>query len=192
MPIMLSSFLTTMIMFSTLSVFVAIAVDFLKYDNKNDTKKSRKSIVATGTMVGFYIFYFLTIRFHIGSLKFISPTLAIFGTALVVSGAVINILGRLTLKNNWANHIKIYNGHQLMVTGTYRLVRHPLYASIMLMLLGGSIAYRNWLSAILTIFIFIPFMSYRAKQEENLLTVEFPEYADYKRETGMFFPKIRR
>ena len=181
-----------MIMFSTLSVFVAIVVDFVKYDNKSDTKKSRKSIVATGTMVGFYNFYFFTIRFHIGSLNFISPTCAVFGTAMVVSGAVINILGRLTLKNNWANHIKIYKGHKLMVTGSYRFVRHPLYSSIMLMLIGGSIAYRNWLSAILTIIIFIPFMYYRAKQEENLLSVEFLDYSVYKRRTGMFFPKIRR
>jgi len=70
------------------------------------------------------------------------------------------------------------------------VVRHPLYASIMLMLFGGSIAYRNWLSAVLTAFVFIPFMYYRAKQEETLLQEEFTEYEEYKNTTGMFFPKL--
>ncbi|MGK0469242.1 MAG: protein-S-isoprenylcysteine O-methyltransferase Ste14, partial [Clostridium sp.] len=39
-------------------------------------------------------------------------------------------------------------------------------------------------------FIFIPFMYYRAKQEETLLIQTFSEYNDYIKRTGMFFPKI--
>lgn len=109
---------------------------------------------------------------------------------MIVIGTVINIIGRIQLKSNWANHIKIYKNHSLINRGIYKVVRHPLYASIMLMLFGGSIAYRNWLSAVLTAFVFIPFMYYRAKQEETLLQEEFTEYEEYKNTTGMFFPKL--
>jgi protein-S-isoprenylcysteine O-methyltransferase Ste14 len=111
---------------------------------------------------------------------------------MIVAGAIINLLGRVQLKGNWTNHIKIYESHSLVNRGIYNVVRHPLYASIMLMLFGGSVAYRNWLSAALTAFVFIPFMYYRAKQEEVLLLEEFTEYVEYKKTTGMFLPKLWR
>lgn len=192
MLIILSRFLSFLIMLSTASVFIAIAVDFKKYNNKNNTKHGKKSIVATGTMLGFYLVYYIVIRLEIGNLQFSGVIYSMIGTLFVVAGAAINVLGRLKLKDNWANHIKIYDKHTLVTVGVYRVVRHPLYASIMLMLLGGSLAYQNWLSAILTVFVFIPFMYYRAKQEEMLLITEFPEYLQYKHKVGMFFPKIWR
>jgi protein-S-isoprenylcysteine O-methyltransferase Ste14 len=108
---------------------------------------------------------------------------------MVGVGAVINIWGRILLRNNWANHIKIYAGHTLVRRGIYRVVRHPLYASIILMLLGGSVLWQNYLSALATVVFFIPAMVYRAKQEERLLREHFPDYAAYQQQAGMFFPK---
>ena len=49
---------------------------------------------------------------------------------------------------------------------------------------------QNYLVFILNTIIFIPFMYYRAKQEEKELVKEFKEYKDYSKKTGMFFPKI--
>jgi len=114
------------------------------------------------------------------------------GTFLVVFGAVINIFGRLYLKGNWANHVKIYEGHKLITGGPYRFVRHPLYSSIIIMLLGGSIAYANWLCVVLILVVFIPSMVYRGKQEEEMLSKEFAEYSTYKQNVGMLFPKSFR
>ena len=184
--------LSALITISVISVFAAVIVDFVKYNDKNAVKKSRRSIVATGSMIGFYVVYYMVLRFWLGRLYFVNIYVIILGTAMVVAGAVINIIGRIELKGNWANHIKIYEDHSLVNCGTYKIVRHPLYASIMLMLLGGSIAYRNWLGAFLTAAVFIPFMYYRAKQEEALLLEEFAEYEEYKKTTGMFFPKLWR
>ena len=185
-----SYIISALITLSVVAVFVAIFIDFVIYNSKNTVKKSRRSIVATGSMIGFYVVYYFVLRYRIGGLYFIDPYIIIIGTAMIVAGAVFNILGRIQLKGNWANHIKIYEGHSLVNRGIYKVVRHPLYASIMLMLFGGSIAYRNWLSAVLTAFVFIPFMYYRAKQEETLLQEEFAEYEEYKKTTGMFFPKL--
>jgi protein-S-isoprenylcysteine O-methyltransferase Ste14 len=42
----------------------------------------------------------------------------------------------------------------------------------------------------LTLFIFLPMMIYRAKQEEQLLSERFPDYKDYKKKVSMFIPKI--
>jgi len=185
-----SYIVSALVTLSVVAVFVAIFIDFVIYNNKNTVKKSKRSIVATGSMIGFYVIYYLVLRYRLGRLFIIDYNIIYIGTAMIVAGAIINILGRLQLKGNWANHIKIYEGHILVNRGIYKVVRHPLYASIMLMLFGGSIAYRNWLSAVLTAFVFIPFMYYRAKQEETLLQEEFAEYAEYKKTTGMFFPKL--
>jgi protein-S-isoprenylcysteine O-methyltransferase Ste14 len=106
-----------------------------------------------------------------------------------MSGTAVNIAGRIELKGNWANHIKIYKNHSIVTNGVYSYVRHPLYSSIIFMLYGGSLIYFNWFSAVLVTFIFIPAMIYRARQEEQLLIKEFPVYEEYKRQVGLFFPK---
>lgn len=179
---------------SVISVFIAIFINFITDDKNKPVKKSKRSIVATGTMTLYYLFYYVILRFEIGIVSLnndnIYYSIVIIGTIIIAAGAIINIKGRLILENNWANHIKIYENHNLVKVGAYGIVRHPLYASIMLMLLGGSFVYRNWISLILTIGIFIPFMYYRAKQEEELLQNEFSEYKDYIRKVGMFFPKM--
>jgi len=176
---------------SVFAVFAAITADFINYDKKTDVKKSRRSFVATGSMFGFYAVYYIVLRLGLGSLNLLNTPAIIAGTAAIAAGAAMNISGRLSLKGNWANHIKIYGDHKLVNRGVYKFIRHPLYASIMLMLSGGSLAYRNWLSAALTAFVFIPFMYYRARQEEALLIAELPGYGEYMRITGMFFPKLR-
>jgi len=184
--------LSVVISLSVVAVFVAVLVDFVVYDRKDTVKKSRRSIVATGSMFGFYAVYYVTLYLRIGRLDYVNLPVLLMGTAMVAAGAAINILGRVTLKGNWANHIKIYEDHSFIQHGIFGVVRHPLYASLMLMLLGGSLAYRNWLSAVLTVAVFIPFMTYRARQEEMLLKEEFPQYEAYIKTTGMFFPKLWR
>jgi protein-S-isoprenylcysteine O-methyltransferase Ste14 len=179
---------------SVIAVFIAIAMDFIYFNKRDDTKREKKSVVSTGTMVMYYILYYLIIRKGLNPLtienKLLHHLLVVIGAVFVVTGAIVNIWGRWQLKNNWANHIKIYENHSLVTTGAYALVRHPLYSSIILMLFGGSIVYLNYISAILTAVIFIPFMYYRARQEEVLLDQTFPDYSEYKRKTGMFFPKL--
>ena len=180
---------------SVIAVFAAVMVDFAKYGDRGAVKKGRRSIVATGSMIGFFAVFCLVIYLRWGSIHFddaMAMTMIIAGTSMVFAGAAMNIAGRLRLGGNWANHIRIYDGHTLVRRGIYKIVRHPLYASIMLMLFGGSVAYRNWLGAVLAACVFVPFMYYRAKQEERLLQEEFAEYGEYRKKTGMFFPKLWR
>ncbi|MCP4219077.1 MAG: isoprenylcysteine carboxylmethyltransferase family protein, partial [bacterium] len=101
-----------------------------------------------------------------------------------------NIVGRIQLGRNWANHIRIYEAHTFVARGVYRVVRHPLYASIIWMFLAAGLVYCNWAALLATGLVFIPMMIFRAKQEERLLTRQFKEYRDYREKTGMFFPKI--
>ena len=179
---------------SLLSLFVSILIDFILYTKDEHIKLEKKSIVETGTMTIFLFAFYLILLTRIGIVPVydnnLKPIIIIIGTLAIVSGCIINIMGRFNLGSNWANHIKIYDDHTLVQNGMYKIVRHPLYGSIMLMFYGAILVYRNILCFLAVTFIFIPFMYYRAKQEETLLIQTFSEYKNYKKRTGMFFPKI--
>lgn len=191
---MFSFIIQLIICTSVLGLFVSILIDFTLYTRDEHIKKEKKSIVETGTMTLFLVAFYLILMTKIGIFPIyynnLKHIIIIIGTLAIVSGCFINITGRFNLGSNWANHIKIYDEHTLVQKGMYKIVRHPLYASIMLMFYGTCLVYRNILCFFAVTFIFIPFMYYRAKQEETLLIQAFPEYKDYKRRTGMFFPKI--
>lgn len=181
---------------SVTALVISIVADFFFYGEEQNIKKSKKSIVATATMFLFFFVYYGVIRYRLGQYYFLEEQtgkiFSILGTTMISLGAIANILGRLKLKENWSDHIKIYNEHKLITSGIYRIVRHPLYSSLMLMLFGGVLVFKNYLCFLLTVFVFIPFMHYRASQEEELLFKEFTEYEEYKTNTGMFFPKMKR
>lgn len=101
-------------------------------------------------------------------------------------------MGRLFLKHNWANQVTIYDNHTLVTKNVYKFLRHPLYASLIWMLMGGGLIYSSYFAILSVLVIFIPMMYYRAKQEEKLLLTEFVEYLNYIQKTGMFFPKFFR
>ncbi len=175
-------------------LFTSIMINFAESSGKK-IRKEKKSIVETGTMTLFFIGYYILIRFRIGEIAVsahIRHYLIILGLACVVSGCIINVSGRFYLGKNWANQIKIYDNQTFTRKGVFNIVRHPLYASLMLMFYGACIVYPNYLAFLANTFIFIPFMYYRARQEEKLLSETFNEYRQYKKEVGMFFPKIKK
>ena len=159
---------------------------------KNNQKREVKSIVETASMTGFFIIiWFVTIN-KLGTYNYQNIYLDILFFVVYVIGLLFNLLGRYYLGNNWGNNVIIYNNHTLVNKGVYNVVRHPLYASIIWMIYAVGVLFKNYLVIILNTIIFIPFMYYRAKQEEKELMKEFKEYKNYRKKIGMFFPKIIR
>jgi len=176
------------------AIFTFIAINFFDAQPKKNVKKENKSIVETGTMVLFFIIFYLVVRFRIGAFEFnnlyVRIPLIILGLIVILIGTYFNIKGRLILGKNWANQIKIYKNQTLVTENVYSVVRHPLYASLIWMFYASSIIYFNWLAFLINSIIFIPFMIYRANQEEELLKKEFKNYNDYQKKVGRFFPKL--
>jgi len=177
-----------------MAILVSVLYNFANA-NPNKPKKEKRSIVATGTMMAFFVAYYLVLRFRISMLDYnnlyVRVPLIIVSLVVMVFGAYMNVSGRLSLGKNWSDHIKIYRDQTLVTEGMYRYVRHPLYASLIWMFIAGSIIFMNPLSLAMALLIFLPFMYYRAKQEEVLLQKTFKDYDDYRKKTGMFFPKLR-
>jgi protein-S-isoprenylcysteine O-methyltransferase Ste14 len=173
----------------------AIVIDFARYHRQRgrDVVRSGRSLVETGSMTAFFIVYYLAIRFRVleipasGALR---TAMISAGLLLLVAGACLNVWGRVKLESNWANQIKIYEGHTLKTSGPYSIVRHPLYASLIWMFVGGSLVYSNPLSLLLTAAVFVPMMVARAKKEEALLSEAFgAQHDEYRGRTGMLFPR---
>lgn len=183
------------IMLCTAVIIIAVIIDFVEFDKKDKVKAEKKSIVETGTMFLFFLAYYSFIRFGIGYIKieFNLPyvILNIICLAVLIAGCAFNVIGRFNLGGNWSNQIKVYKDHSFVSTGVYSIVRHPLYASLIWIFIAASLIFMNYLALFATLLIFIPFMYYRAKQEEVVLATEFKEYKIYQRRVGMFFPKMK-
>ena len=83
----------------------------------------------------------------------------------------------------------VKEGHELVITGPYRVVRHPIYSGILLAMLGSALVVGTpWLIA----FVFVgAYLAYCAKTEEQLMMQQFPnEYTRYKRKTKMLIPFV--
>jgi protein-S-isoprenylcysteine O-methyltransferase Ste14 len=184
----------SIISLSVFLLFVSIIIDFTLYSRDEDVQTEKKSIVETGSMTLFFLLFYLILLsgkwvWHI-SPGHTKEILTVLGTMMIVTGCFINIRGRFHLGKNWANQIKIYEGHDLVQTGMYRWVRHPLYASLILMFYGACLIFRSAAAVLAVTLVFVPFMYYRALQEENLLIQKFSQYEKYRRKTGMFLPRI--
>lgn len=176
------------------TILIAVALNFAMGRVKRNLRRQKKSMVATGTMLLFLGLFMFLLKTRIGYLDIQNIVIRFFlsltGLAIIILGTVVNLKGRLTLGENWANQIKIYQQHRLVTRDVYRIVRHPLYASTLWMFYGACLVQVNWFTLMGTTTIFLPMMVYRARQEENLLIKEFAEYQQYRATTGMFFPKI--
>lgn len=159
---------------------------------ENNKKKEVKSIVETTSMTLFFVIILLITNLRIGFYDYQNIYLDILFIIIYIVGVIFNLLGRYYLGHNWGNNVVIYNNHTLINKCVYRVVRHPLYASIIWMLYSVGILFQNYIVIVLNTIVFIPFMYYRAKQEEKELLKVFSEYNNYKKNTGMFFPKIFR
>jgi len=188
-------------LFQTIKCIIVILGIFLIYmrvfknfkdakNQKNNKKKEVKSIVETASMTSFFIVIWLVTVSKIGMFEYENIYLDIIFLMIYIIGIAFNLLGRYYLGYNWGNNIVIYNNHTFVKDGVYKVVRHPLYASIIWMIYAVGVLFQNYFVIILNTIVFIPFMYYRAKQEEKELIEVFEEYKQYKKNTGMFFPKI--
>jgi protein-S-isoprenylcysteine O-methyltransferase Ste14 len=80
--------------------------------------------------------------------------------------------------------------HQLVTSGPYRWVRHPLYTIASSMFIGFGMMADNWFIALLGIIAFIGMAIRTPKEEANLIEKFGDEYREYMTRTGRFWPKF--
>jgi protein-S-isoprenylcysteine O-methyltransferase Ste14 len=118
-----------------------------------------------------------------------SPWLAGIGLAIFVLGLALAIWARVYLGRNWGMPMTQKVDPELVTTGPYHRVRHPIYSGIILAMIGTTIAVSlYWLVAVLLIGTYF---LYSATVEERSMTERFPvSYPKYKQSTKMLIPFI--
>lgn len=175
-----------------ITVLTAVLLNFLLREPSVIAVKERKSLVATGTMIGFLVFFWVLIRWNIGVIHISSDALfiicVIMGLALVILGCIVNLLGRKALGSLWADNVTVYSNQQVLDRGIFGVVRHPLYASLIWMYFGVALVYQNYAAFLANCLVFVPAMMLRSYQEEKMLESVFPQYAEYRKRVGRFLP----
>jgi protein-S-isoprenylcysteine O-methyltransferase Ste14 len=82
--------------------------------------------------------------------------------------------------------------HQLVTSGPYRWVRHPLYTVGSSMFIAFGMMADNWFIALLGILAFIAMAARTPKEEANLIEKFGDEYREYMKRTGRFFPRFSK
>jgi len=111
------------------------------------------------------------------------------GFLLVVLGLGLGLMARRQLAENWAHswEYQVKQKQELVTTGIYSLIRHPIYASFAFASIGAELVAKSWL---VVLFFGLFWTSYRqAKKEEILLEGHFgAAYKMYMNHTKMFIP----
>ena len=99
------------------------------------------------------------------------------------------IWARLHIGRNWGTPMTQKDEPELVTSGPYHLVRHPIYSGILVAGVGTAVAL-SWLGLIAVVLAGLYFV-YSATVEERYLTEQFPDaYPAYKRSTKMLLPFI--
>jgi protein-S-isoprenylcysteine O-methyltransferase Ste14 len=117
------------------------------------------------------------------------PWLAGLGLALFAIGLGFAIWARVHIGRNWGNPMTQKEEPELVTSGPYRLVRHPIYSGILVAGIGTALALSwQWLIAVA---LAGTYFLYSATVEERYMTEQFPDtYPVYKRSTRMLVPFI--
>jgi protein-S-isoprenylcysteine O-methyltransferase Ste14 len=142
-------------------------------------------IVIVPYLIVFGLYY---LRDAIGSYNG-SAVSRIVGAALLFAGIMVYVSSHVSLRRNWSVMASIKERHTLVRTGLYRFVRHPMYASMLLIVPGSGMLISDYLMILCTPVVGLIYY-FRARQEEALLAGNLPGYEAYVRKTKMFIPWI--
>jgi len=111
------------------------------------------------------------------------------GLALFVLGLALAVWARVYLGRNWGMPMSQKADPELVTTGPYRSIRHPIYSGIIVAMIGTTIAVSlYWLLAVVMLGAYF---IYSAIAEERFMADRFPDsYPQYKRSTKMLIPFI--
>lgn len=113
-----------------------------------------------------------------------------FGIALVITGVALSIRARYLLGKNWSMSVELKQGHELIQSGPYRVVRHPIYTGLLIAFIGTAIAIGEW-RAIISIAVMAVMIVYKIRVEDRWLHEQFGSvYTEYAARTRALVPGL--
>ena len=120
---------------------------------------------------------------HSGHNSYLCLVISLIGAITGISALLYNRIG------NFRVYPELRPGYKLITNGPYNYIRHPMYTSVILMMLGIAI-YLNSPWNYLGLFITVVSVTLKALKEEHLIAEEHPLYKDYMSRTTRFIPYL--
>ena len=109
---------------------------------------------------------------------------------LVAGGVAISIWARRHIGQYWSARVALKEDHQLIQSGPYARVRHPIYSGILLAMIGTGLFVGEW-RALLGVLLLFTAHWQKARREEKLLGIQFGSaYEEYCGRTGSLIPRL--
>lgn len=116
----------------------------------------------------------------------------LLGISIIILGMILFTWTHKTLKENFSPILEIKKNHKLIEIGPYKRIRHPMYTSLYLLIIGFFLLSLNWLIGIVPLLGFSFLYLTRVRNEEKMMLETFGEkYNEYMKRTGRLLPKLR-
>lgn len=117
--------------------------------------------------------------------------LAIVAVTLAFASSVFCLLAVRTLGKQWTYRARVIEGHELIATGPYAVVRNPIYLGMFGMILATGLVYSRWWNFLAAVVFFLIGNRIRIRAEEKLLRETFgSQFDDYARRVPAFLPRV--
>jgi protein-S-isoprenylcysteine O-methyltransferase Ste14 len=124
--------------------------------------------------------------------RFLPATLSVYltGTAITAAGLAFTVWARMALGRNWSGTVTLKEGHELIRTGPYRFVRHPIYTGLLVAFAGSAVARGEW-RGVLAVVIAFAALWRKLRLEERWLEEIFGDaYTRYRAEVRALIPFV--
>lgn len=112
------------------------------------------------------------------------------GVAITIAGVAFAVWARVYLGGNWSSSVTVKVGHQLIRTGPYRWVRHPIYTGMILGFCGTAIVRHQVRGLIAVVLLYLGFKIKSKIEERTMIETFGAQYEDYSRTTGAIVPRL--
>jgi protein-S-isoprenylcysteine O-methyltransferase Ste14 len=184
--------------------FIAIMIIRLYYQSKILREKREikvrediigliSGIIAALTTIIFGVEYiFFQGAFSFAYILRYPDLIRLFGGILLVVGISLLGISHHHLGKSFHSLMVLKENHELIETGPYRFIRHPIYSAFLLSYFGGGLISSNWILTFVPMITYAIMVTIRMGKEEKILEEEFGQrYIDYEKRTGILFFKIR-
>jgi protein-S-isoprenylcysteine O-methyltransferase Ste14 len=112
------------------------------------------------------------------------------GAAVTIAGLLFAVWAREYLGSNWSSAVTIKQGHELITTGPYAVVRHPIYTGVLTGLLGTAIALSQVRGLIVFALFFLAFWIKLCMEEQWMRSQFGDAYVAYAHHTAALVPYL--
>lgn len=120
-----------------------------------------------------------------------TPFLAIAGLVCALVGMATAVWARVHLGIYWSDKVRLQTDHQLIRSGPYVYMRHPIYSGVLLGVFGTALVQGEWRGLLAFVLLLTNYVI-KAKREERILAARFgDEFSQHRSQAGFLVPKLR-